>query len=296
MAEKVMVSEQYLQDIADSIRTKLKEEDKYKPSEFSSKIDEMTIAPKIEKGLILKACDEDGYVTDAEIVGMTTIPDYAFSNNNNTLQTTLMTKKLVNLKLPDNLQVIGSNAFKNCPELSLSNLPESVNTIKDWAFQGCTKLAFSKLPDGLKTLGARAFFQCTNITLTELPGDITLLDGSTFYQCTNITLSELPSGITDILDSCFYGCTKLTKLDVLSENLKTITTSAFRNCTNLTQIIFRKTTPPTLYTQVFADTPIASGTGYIYVPDESVEAYKTASNWSALASQIKPISELEVSE
>jgi hypothetical protein len=30
---------------------------------------------------------------------------------------------------------------------------------------------------------------------------------------------------------------------------------------------------------------------YIYVPDESVEAYKTASNWSTYASNIKPLSE-----
>ncbi|WP_368315358.1 hypothetical protein, partial [Parabacteroides distasonis] len=29
----------------------------------------------------------------------------------------------------------------------------------------------------------------------------------------------------------------------------------------------------------------------IYVPDEAVETYKTATNWSAYASRIKPISE-----
>jgi hypothetical protein len=39
---------------------------------------------------------------------------------------------------------------------------------------------------------------------------------------------------------------------------------------------------------VFAGT---KSTLTIYVPDESVEAYKGATNWSAYADQIKPISE-----
>ena len=36
---------------------------------------------------------------------------------------------------------------------------------------------------------------------------------------------------------------------------------------------------------------IANGTGYIYVPDNLVEDYKVAANWSTYASQIKPLSE-----
>ena len=32
--------------------------------------------------------------------------------------------------------------------------------------------------------------------------------------------------------------------------------------------------------------------GYIYVPDALVDSYKTATNWSTYADQIKPLSEL----
>lgn len=46
----------------------------------------------------------------------------------------------------------------------------------------------------------------------------------------------------------------------------------------------------------FNNTPIASGTGFIYVPDNLVEQYKAATNWSTFANQIKPISELEVTQ
>ena len=36
---------------------------------------------------------------------------------------------------------------------------------------------------------------------------------------------------------------------------------------------------------------IASGTGYIYVPDNLVDSYKADSNWAALSAKIKGISE-----
>lgn len=42
----------------------------------------------------------------------------------------------------------------------------------------------------------------------------------------------------------------------------------------------------------FSATPIAKGTGFVYVPDNLVESYKSATNWSTYANQIKPLSEL----
>lgn len=46
----------------------------------------------------------------------------------------------------------------------------------------------------------------------------------------------------------------------------------------------------------FNSTPIANGTGYIYVPDALVNDYKKATNWSVYANQIKPLSEYVESE
>lgn len=43
--------------------------------------------------------------------------------------------------------------------------------------------------------------------------------------------------------------------------------------------------------KTFTNTLIASGTGFIYVPDALVESYKTATNWSTYADQILPLSE-----
>lgn len=61
-------------------------------------------------------------------------------------------------------------------------------------------------------------------------------------------------------------------------------------------LVFRSQTPPSM-TQTFA---VTFGTKYtnttFYVPDASVSAYKSASKWSTVASQIKSISEWESSQ
>ena len=42
-------------------------------------------------------------------------------------------------------------------------------------------------------------------------------------------------------------------------------------------------------TSAFKDTPIESGTGYVYVPSALVDSYKSATNWSTYADQIRAI-------
>lgn len=42
---------------------------------------------------------------------------------------------------------------------------------------------------------------------------------------------------------------------------------------------------------IFYGTPILAGAGYVYVADNMVDTYKSATNWSGIADQIRPISE-----
>ena len=51
--------------------------------------------------------------------------------------------------------------------------------------------------------------------------------------------------------------------------------------------IVKATTPPTLGT----NGSMGYGNSPIYVPDASVDAYKSATNWSVIASRICPLSE-----
>ena len=82
----------------------------------------------------------------------------------------------------------------------------------------------------------------------------------------------------------FSNCTGLTTL-VIPSNISYIGTSAFYYCTGLTSITVESTTPPTIVSGSFGYTNDCP----IYVPPESVDAYKAASGWSNYASRIQAI-------
>lgn len=227
--------------------------------------------------------------------------------------------KLTSIKLPETVTSLGQYSFDGCTNLETIELPEALTKLDHYAFNGCTKLLLTKLPESVNYIGSYTFYNCKNITLTELPEGITQLNANGFNGCTNlaltklpsnlsltsannnlfancinITIKELPNKITTIPDSCFYNCKSITKLTCQGA-ITSIGRSTFYDCTNLTKLVMLNITKvPTLsYTNTFQNTPIALGTGYIYVPDNLIESFKTATNWSIYANQIKGTSEME---
>ena len=80
----------------------------------------------------------------------------------------------------------------------------------------------------------------------------------------------------------------------MSENCSSIGKESFGRSVgtagkNIT-LICRASTPPTLGGAIISKDWIKATIGEIYVPDDSVEAYKTATNWSAYANKILPLS------
>ena len=129
-----------------------------------------------------------------------------------------------------------------------------------------------------------------------------------FETCTNLT--TIPqfntSKVTD-MSSMFYSCYKLTKIDITHMNITSTSYSGSfaYNCYSLTKLIIRNmTTIPTLSSSAFSNCYHFTGTtnanynpqglkdGRIYVPDDKVEALKAATNWSAYADIIVPLSTL----
>lgn len=113
-----------------------------------------------------------------------------------------------------------------------------------------------------------------------LLSNITAIDGWAFQDCTNLTSIEIPSSVTSIGDGAFYGCSALTSIEIPS-SVTSIKRSAFHGCTNLTTVTILATTPPTIQSTTFDDIVQT-----FYVPAESVEAYKTATNWANYADKI----------
>lgn len=87
--------------------------------------------------------------------------------------------------------------------------------------------------------------------------------------------------------SMFSECTAMTLADVKTTNLNS---SVFYDCSALVAVVLRNSTPAVLsYVSAFTGTPIASGTGYIYVPRDLISTYEAATNWSTYAGQFRAI-------
>jgi hypothetical protein len=124
---------------------------------------------------------------------------------------------------------------------------------------------------GITSIPSYAFFRDTKLKVIKLPNIITAINGRAFSQCDSLLYLDIPASVTSISASAFiYGSS---------------------NNGSMLYIKLYPTTPPS----IIASTgyKILDGTNDcpIYVPDESVEAYKAATGWSALASRIYPISE-----
>ena len=99
--------------------------------------------------------------------------------------------------------------------------------------------------------------------------------------------------VTSIGAYAFYRCTQLAKVDF--SLVTSVDANAFANCSQLATLVLRSETRCSLVnTNAFKSTPIASGTGYIYVPAALVDSYKAASNWSTYANQFRAIEDYTV--
>ena len=98
---------------------------------------------------------------------------------------------------------------------------------------------------------------------------------SAYADCCSVKkfLGGIPEGTTSIGASCFSGCKALEELTIPS-SVTSIGANAFTNCYSLLEMDVEGATPPSLGTNAFNGCNIQS----IYVPDDSVNAYKGATN------------------
>lgn len=143
--------------------------------------------------------------------------------------------------------------------------------------------------DRVKSLGTSAFQSASQLAYASFP-EVTDTAGYVFNYCSSLVEVHLPK-LGKLGNGLFAGCTKLETITLPAA--KQIYSSAFSGCTKLAELILPGNTVPILSANVFANTPILAGTGYIYVKDDLVDQYKVATNWSVVAGQIRPVSELE---
>ena len=199
-------------------------------------------------------------------------------------------EKLLSASIGDCVTTIGDNAFNTCLKLKNINISDSVTKINSSAFVECGNLETIDLSKSITYIGNSAFYDCSKLDNIILSDNITYIGEDAFEQCINLSSINIPQNITTINDYTFAGCTKLTEVEI-PNNISTIGGNAFMRCVGLTSVTVNVIEPPTLGTDVFLNTNDCP----IYVPCESLNAYKTAINWSSYNSRIYPIEPCEMS-
>ncbi len=148
---------------------------------------------------------------------------------------------LRNVTLPETVTHIGSEAFADCRRLESINIPNKVVTLGKEVFRDCQSLKSIRLPDSLDLLGDKAFLNCYDLTDVIFPPILGELGGETFRDCCSLTHIELPSSMEYIGMSCFEGCTELKSVN-FGNSLVTLCDKAFKDCKKLEKAILPDTT------------------------------------------------------
>lgn len=188
----------------------------------------------------------------------------------------------------------------------------SVKTLTGGEFHACTNLVSVDTSKITNINGGWTFRNCSSLQIIDLSG----LDGTSpsfanpnsgsaniFANCTS--LKKVILGNVQGLGSSwasfdrpgrlhFYNCPLLTTVDVKSIISPIEYDGAvFGNCPNMRNFILRDTTPqlPTDTSKNISINYFGGSNVKVYVPDDSVSDYKSATGWTSIASYIYPLSE-----
>lgn len=161
-----------------------------------------------------------------------------------------------------------------------------VTSLDQYAFSGCSSLKKINL-ENIKTLAGYNFVSALDGTEVRMPKLSSIQNNQAFYKSGVTVLDFTGSTFTATKDSFAEGSSRLTKV-ILPDTITNIGWNAFAYCKSLKTFIVLASTPPRFQSNTFVST---NSTFSIYVPDDSVEAYKTATNWVAYANRILPLSQ-----
>lgn len=190
--------------------------------------------------------------------------------------------KKLNLGKITSLPSNGSQNYGDKNTLEELVIPTGVNTIPSYCFTGYTN-ANIILHEGITTINVQGLDKTGTMGDVNLPNLVTLSNNA--YSSSKISRVVNLGAVSTIGKYAFQNCDNLEYVNLPATVTKIDNYAFSDNATPMTMIC-RAAVPPTLVTTFTSSTITA-----IYVPDASLEAYKTATNWTNFASRIKPLSE-----
>lgn len=198
------------------------------------------------------------------------------------------------VKIGSDVKKLYNASFDNCKSLTEIEGLENITHIGSYAFTGCENLEGT-----INLINLEGFVENSRIYNTVQGGQ----DGL-FLNCKKLqkviigNIPELNANEYDTNRHPFKNCELLHTVDVTSINsLYFNHNQFFINCPNMTNFVLRCTTVPTisLGNRLNGNLPwwnvMSNKNGKIYVPDEAINDYKSAENWSSIEDHIFPLSE-----
>lgn len=154
------------------------------------------------------------------------------------------------------------------------DIPSSVSVISFQAFKTCSKIKRVEMPEGIYAILSRAF-EKSGLTEINVPNTVQVWGGFVCSDCTELEKAIFSANVKLIESDSFKRCSKLRTV-YIGQNVTSISYDAFAFDTQITAIYSANPVPPEVRYGGLGEVP---RTATVYVPMESVEAYKNANIW-----------------
>ena len=216
---------------------------------------------QVVKDICVRNWGSDGELTVEQAAGITTI----------------------NTKFKENLEITSFNELKYFTNANARTEYPGEPGVPYGAFDRCTNLESVTIMPTAKRIETSAFGGCSSLKKVLFPDSVYFLGTNIFYGCTSLESVNIPKGFADskFPSNVFRDCISLTSLIEVPETVTIIGMATFNGCTSLAGVKLKGNVPPSLEYSVFGNSTFP-----IYVPEAAVNAYKSASGWTSLASRI----------
>ena len=188
------------------------------------------------------------------------------------------------IEMPSNRSYKLENIFyKEYPIYFEKLYINDIEVSTDYSLKKNTSYTFKFEVFDKRLIGGRLFSDDNFVTSASIPDSVTSIGSEAFINCISLTSITIPNSVTSIGNYAFQS-TSLTEI-IIPDSVTSIGYNILKYNNEITNITILATTPPTLKSGTIS----GSNNCPIYVPVESVDAYKTATNWSSLADRIQAI-------